>query len=91
MLAGYLYSALMVVCGFMWYNKIVEGGGNMSDLKLYTPEEVAKILKVTPRTVRGYLRKGELKGAKIGREWRVTEEQVREFLAKNTANTEGEG
>jgi len=64
----------------------------MSELKVYTPEEVAKILKVSAKTVRSYLRKGELKGAKIGgREWRVTEEQIREFLAKNTKNEEGEG
>jgi len=58
------------------------------DLKVYTPEEAAKILKLSPKTVRKYLREGELKGAKLGKEWRITEEQLREFLARRSNPSE---
>ena len=32
-------------------------------MDIMTPEEVAKVLKVTPETIRKWLRKGELTGA----------------------------
>jgi len=53
------------------------------DIKVYTPDEVAEILKVTPATIRDMLRKGKLKGTQIGRHWRVTEEEIRRFLEEN--------
>lgn len=33
-------------------------------------------------TVKRLLRKGELKGAKIGRRWKVREEDLKEYLAQ---------
>lgn len=48
--------------------------------ELYTPEEVADILKINPHTVRQYLRDDKLKGFKIGRSWRVKEEDLKEFI-----------
>ena len=36
-------------------------------MKFYTVEEVAKMLKVKPKTVRLWLQKGKLQGIKIGR------------------------
>ena len=38
-----------------------------------TPEEVAARLKVLPKTVRKWLREGQLPGVKVGRQWRVAE------------------
>jgi excisionase family DNA binding protein len=53
----------------------------MSPTKVYTPEEVAEILKIKERTVLEYLRLGRLKGLKMGgRIWRITEEQIDAFL-----------
>lgn len=51
-----------------------------SDLTLYTVKEVAIILKVTYRTVWNYIKAGKLKAGKIGREWKVTETDLREFV-----------
>lgn len=51
-----------------------------SDLTLYTVKEVAIILKVTYRTVWSYIKAGKLKAGKIGREWKVAESDLREFV-----------
>lgn len=48
--------------------------------KLLTVSEVAKRLRLTTASVTGYLRAGELRGAKMARVWRVEEEDLRIFL-----------
>lgn len=53
-------------------------------MEIYTPEELSKKIKLPVQTVRKYLRTGRLKGAKIGKHWRVTEEQLKGFLDENT-------
>ena len=37
----------------------------------YTTSEAAKLLKTTKRNVESLLRKGELRGIKIGKDWRL--------------------
>lgn len=49
-------------------------------LKCYSINELSEILGVTRRTVWNYVKAGELKGKKLGKEWRITEEHLREFL-----------
>jgi len=56
----------------------------MEDIRVYTILEVAEILKVTRRTVYGYLKAGDLKAVKIGKYWKVTAENLREFLERGT-------
>ena len=46
----------------------------------YTVEEIAEILKLDAETIRRYLVKGDLKGAKIGRSWRVTKDELDQFI-----------
>jgi excisionase family DNA binding protein len=48
--------------------------------KVYTPEQVAEQLQVSLKTVTNYLREGRLKGFKVGRLWRITEDDLEEFL-----------
>ncbi|HON83831.1 MAG TPA: helix-turn-helix domain-containing protein [Caldisericia bacterium] len=48
--------------------------------ELYTPEEVAKLLKVPLPTVRKWLWKGRLKGVKAGNLWRVRKKDIENFL-----------
>jgi len=43
--------------------------------KYYTVKEVAELLKVTERTVRNWIRKGQIKAIKIGRVWRIPANQ----------------
>ncbi|MDW7729699.1 MAG: helix-turn-helix domain-containing protein [Bacillota bacterium] len=45
-----------------------------------TVEEAAAILKVRENTVRDWLKSGKLKGFKVGRVWRLTEEAIAEFV-----------
>ena len=50
---------------------------------LLTPEEVAKILKVSKRTVYRWIDSGELKVARIGRKtYRVFESDIKKFVNK---------
>jgi excisionase family DNA binding protein len=45
---------------------------------LFTVEEVAAMLKVESTTVRRWLREEKIKGKKIGKSWRISEENLRE-------------
>lgn len=55
-----------------------------TEIKVYTLEEIAEILKVTRRTLYTYVKEGKLKAVKFGKYWRVTEKNLEEFLAKGT-------
>ena len=50
--------------------------------ELFTPEEIAKHLKVSKLAVYKWLQKGELKGFKAGKMWRVKREALEEFLGQ---------
>ena len=43
---------------------------------LYSISDIAKITKLTDRTIRNYLAKGNLKGKKIGGQWRFTKSDI---------------
>lgn len=49
-------------------------------IKVYTVQEVMEILKLSQNTVLTMLKDGRLKGVKIGRFWRISEENLRAFL-----------
>ena len=53
----------------------------MTELKVYTIDEVADLLQVTRRTVYNYIKSGKLKARKIGKYWRVTSKALEELLA----------
>lgn len=55
--------------------------------KYYSPEQIAEILLVQPRTVREWLRNGEIEGGKVSNQWRITHESLQKFkAAKNIDN-----
>ena len=56
----------------------------MADIKVYTTEEVLGILKVSKRTLYNYLKANQIKAVKCGREWRFTEDAIKEFLEHGT-------
>jgi excisionase family DNA binding protein len=58
----------------------------MNNEKLFTPSDVANRLQVNERTVTQWLRKGLLRGYKIGKEWRVSAEDLDTFVEAG-ANT----
>lgn len=49
-------------------------------MKFYTISELSEILSLHPDTIRILFRSGKLKGYKVGREWRATEETLKEYL-----------
>lgn len=53
---------------------------------VYTPQEVADMLKLKVTTIRAYIRNGKLKAAKFGREYRITEEELKRFIEAETKN-----
>ncbi len=52
----------------------------MMNEKLLTPTDVANSLQVNERTVTQWLRKGHLRGFKIGKEWRISPGDLQAFL-----------
>lgn len=48
--------------------------------EVLTPEEAAAILKVTPRTVYEWLKKGRIPGRKIGKVWRIPGERLERWV-----------
>lgn len=56
-------------------------------MKFLTREEVAKYFRVHARTVERWLKNGSLRGYKLGKGktalWRVSEDDVKKFLAKH--------
>ena len=51
--------------------------------RVLTVEEAAKLLQVSARTVRDLLQQGKLPGRKVGREWRIPEPLLMNWLAGN--------
>lgn len=50
--------------------------------KLLTPKEAAEILGISPSTLMHWLRQNKLKGVKVGKYWRISEDEIREFIKK---------
>jgi len=48
--------------------------------KLYTLQEVADVLRVTKQTLYNNIRKGKLQANKVGKEYRITEEQLQDIV-----------
>jgi excisionase family DNA binding protein len=48
--------------------------------RLYTTEQVAKLLQIHPLTVLKYINSGKLRAIKLGRVYRVTETSLQKFL-----------
>lgn len=56
----------------------------MEEIKVYTLTEAVNILKVTRRTLYNYIKSGQLKAVKMGREWRVSHENLKALVESGT-------
>jgi len=52
----------------------------MTTPKFYTTEEVAEMLKLNVRTIRAMINQKRLRAVKIGNEYRVTDDHLRQFI-----------
>ncbi len=46
----------------------------------YTPEQLAEKLQLSVRTIWAYIREGKLPASKMGRKYRISEEQLERFM-----------
>ena len=53
-------------------------------MQYYTIQEVASSLKVSKRTIQRAIKKGDLTGAKIGKLWRFTAEDIHAWIKPPT-------
>jgi len=58
--------------------------------EVLTPEKVAQLLSVRPKTIRDWLKQGRMKGIKAGRLWRIRERDLEAFLSQARAETGAE-
>ena len=56
----------------------------MAEINIYTPEEVADILKLSRRTIYTYIKEGKLQAFKIGKRWRINEEALKKIASTGT-------
>ena len=52
----------------------------LGSIVLYTTKELTRKLDITSVTLRTYIKRGRIKGQKVGGRWLVSEEAVREFF-----------
>lgn len=64
---------------------VTQSDETRSDLNFLTVPEIAEILRCEVRTVRRKLNEGKISGHKPGKEWRVTREQLLQYI-ENTSN-----
>jgi len=54
--------------------------------KVYKVKEASEILKISPKYLKGMLKKGEIKGFRVGNtarsHWRITESEINKFIKK---------
>jgi excisionase family DNA binding protein len=60
----------------------------MGSPSFYSPEDVARLLGLHVRTVRGYVRSGRLPATRIGKQYRITEQDLRQFTGGRLPATE---
>jgi excisionase family DNA binding protein len=58
--------------------------------QLLTPERVAQLLAVRPKTIRDWLKRGRLRGIRAGRLWRIREKDLEAFLTAVRDETDAE-
>jgi len=61
----------------------------MNNNKLLTPTDVANHLQVNERTVTQWLRRGHLRGFKVGKGWRISTSDLDNFLEQGANGPAG--
>ena len=55
-----------------------------------TVDEASELLRVSVNSIRASLAKGQLPGAKVGREWRLSRHALAEYLSQYAGRERGE-
>jgi len=63
---------------------VIPGGAMMAPAPMfYTTEEVADLLKISAKTVREMIKSKRLEAVRVGKEYRITEDQIRKYIKEN--------
>ena len=54
--------------------------------EIYTVDQVAGMLNLHPKTIRRFIRDGKINACKIGKEWRITGLDLKNFLGSENIN-----
>lgn len=60
----------------------------MSELRIYNLKEAAELFRVSPGTLRNYVKARQLRAFRIGKEWRFTEEQLQDFAERGGSDAD---
>lgn len=63
----------------------------MDNLNLFTIEELCEKLQVSKNTAYSLLNSKKIKGLKVGRNWRILQESIEEYITEQMNKTKGEG
>lgn len=58
----------------------------IGSLTLYTVDDLHELLGISKMTIRAYLREGRLKGRKLGVQWYVSEDALKEYFDVGEVN-----
>lgn len=56
-----------------------------------TPQEVSDLLRVSAQTVRRWIKEGNLPAYKVGRGWRVRDDDLDRWLRQQRSTTDADG
>lgn len=56
--------------------------------KFYTINQVAEILDMHHKTIRNFITDGKLRASKVGKQWRISDDDLSSFMEKNKDQTE---
>lgn len=60
---------------------------NIGNLTLYSVDDLHRQLGMSKMTIRSYLREGKIRGRKLGVQWYVTEQALRDYFDEPVAET----
>jgi excisionase family DNA binding protein len=60
---------------------------NTDKTKFIKPRDIAKLLKLNIVTIYEYIREGKLRAVKLGRNYRIEEKDLEEFIQQNVVKT----
>lgn len=60
----------------------------IGSLTLYSVDDLHEQLGISKMTIRAYLREGRLKGRKLGVQWYVTEDAIREYFNEGFSDSD---
>ena len=62
---------------------VMPGGPAIPAPTFYTTDEVADLLKIHVKTVREMIKSKRLQAVKVGQEYRITDDQIRQYIEEN--------